>query len=124
MWDNETTFSDKQPLAAGSSENIVDTGGDDWGMGDPVYLQVALSAGAAGALTVAIESADAADMSGAVERAKYLVDASVAGRGGVVLAAPLPTGCGRYLRVRYAGASGGTVTAGLVAGAATSGMRR
>ncbi len=123
MWDNETTFSNKQPLADGPSDNIVDAGPDDIGLGEPIYLQIALGAGAAGELAVTVESSGAEDMAGAVGLARYLVDAAVVARGGVVLAAPLPTGCGRYLRLRYAGASGGTVTAGLVQGAQTSGMR-
>ena len=123
MWDIETTFSDRQALADGASDHIVDAGPDDIGLGEPVYLQVAIGRGASGDLTVAVESSDSAAMSGEVCLVKYLVDAAAVAKGGVVLAAPLPTGCGRYLRLRYSGASGGTVTAGLVQGAQTSTMR-
>ncbi len=123
MWDIDAAFSTRQTLADGPSDHTVDAGPDDLGLGDPVYLQVSLGKGAAGDLTVTLESSAAADMAGAVERATYLVDAAVVARGGTVLAAPLPTGCGRYLRLRYAGASGAKVTAGLVQAAQTSGMR-
>ena len=44
-------------------------------------------------------------------------------RGGVVLVAPLPTGCKRYLRLAYSGPASGKVTAGLVESPQTSGMR-
>ena len=123
MWDNETTFSNRQVLADAASENIVDAGADDLGLGEPVYLQISLSSGCSGSLTVAVDSADAPNMGGAVKRVEYLVDAGAVAKGGTVLAAPLPTGCGRYLQLRYSGATGGTVTAGLVQGAQTSGMR-
>ena len=122
MWDNETTFSNLQPLFDGASQHIVDAGPDDIGLGEPVYLQVSLGAGASGALTVAVESSDQADMSGSVQRVRYLVDAARVARGGTVLAAALPTGCGRYLQLQYSGATGGTVTAGLVQGAQTAGL--
>lgn len=123
MWDFETTFSNRQTLADGPSENIVDAGQDDIGAGEPVLLQVALGRGASGDLAVAVESSDAPDMTGSVQRVRYLVDAATVARGGVALVAPLPTGCRRYLRLQYSGASGGRVTAGLVQGAQTSGMR-
>ena len=55
--------------------------------------------------------------------ARYKVAAETVVRGGVVLAAPLPTGCRRYLRLVYSGPADGRVTAGLVEGAQTSGMR-
>lgn len=123
MWDNELTFSNRQTLAAGNSDNTVDTGaGGDIALGEPVILQVSLSAGASGALTVALESAPDVTMAAPVKRAQWLVDAARVARGGVVLAAPLPSGCGRCLRLAYSGAAGGTVTAGLVQGAQTSGM--
>jgi hypothetical protein len=122
MWDNETTFSNRQPLAEGASENIVDAGPGDIGAGEPVILQVSLSPGASGALTVTLETAKTEAMTAAVERVRWLVDAARAAKGGTVLAAPLPTGCDRYLRLRYSGATGGTVTAGLVQAAQTSGM--
>lgn len=122
MWDYETTFSNRQTLATAASENIVDIGPDDAGRGEAVYLQVALSSGASGTLTVTLETADSEDMTGGVDRAVYLVDAGVVAKGGVVLAAPLPTGCGRFARLAYAGASGGTVTAGIVQAPQTNGM--
>ncbi|MCD8351438.1 MAG: hypothetical protein LUC93_12595 [Planctomycetaceae bacterium] len=124
MWDNETTFSNRQTLADGPSETAVDVGPDDIGLGEPVYLQVSLSNGASGALEVTVETGDAPDLSDAVTLVTYHVAESVLKHGGTVLAAPVPTGCRRYLRLQYDGASGGTVTAGLVQGAQTSGMNR
>lgn len=123
MWDKETTFSNLQTLAEADSENVVDTGGDDLGLGEPVYLQVAVGKGATGSLTVAVKTAAVAAMTGAMTLAQYTVAADAVARGGVVLAAPLPTGCKRYLRLRYSGAAGAKVTAGLTQGAQTSGMR-
>lgn len=123
MWDNETAFSNRQTLADSDSDNIVDAGADDLGPGEPVYLEVSLSAGCSGSLTVGIDSADADNMTGAHRVAEYLVDEAAVAKGGTVLAAALPTGCGRYLRLHYSGATGGRVTAGLVQGAQTSGMR-
>jgi hypothetical protein len=124
MWDNENIFSDRQTLAAASSQNIIDSGGDDLGLGEPLYLQVALSGGGSGALTVTVNTADDAGMTDAVAVATYPVAAARVAGGGVVLAAPLPTGCRRFLRLAYSGASGGLVTAGLVQAAQTSGMRK
>ena len=123
MWDNETTFSNLQTLADAASTNIVDTGGDDLGLGEPVYLQVSLTTGASGDLSVAVETSDTGDMAASIRLAHFLIEESAVTRGGVVLAAPLPTGCKRYLRLRYTGATGGKVTAGLVQGAQTSGMK-
>lgn len=123
MWDHETTFSNRQSLSEGKSENIVEAGPDDIGLGEPVYLQAALSQGATGSLTVGVESSDTPDMAGAVERVCFLIDADRVAKGGVVLAAPLPTGCGRFLQLTYSGASGGVITAGLVQAPQTSGMR-
>ncbi len=122
MWDNETTFSNLQPLATGASANVVDVGTGDIALGEPVLLQLSLSPGAGGALTVTLESAKDAVMTAPVQRASWLVDASRVARAGVVLAAPLPSGCDRYLRLRYSGATGGAVTAGLVQSAHTAGM--
>jgi hypothetical protein len=124
MWDNDTTFSNRQTLSAGASDAVVDAGPDDLGLGEPVYLQVMLTGGAGGELTVAVETADAEVMTGAVELAAFKIPAATVAAGGTVLAAPLPTGCRRYLRLQYSGAAGGFVTAGLVQGAQTSGLRR
>lgn len=123
MWDNETTFSTRQNLSEGKSENIVCAGPDDAGIGEPLYLQIALSRGVTGSLTIGVDSSDSPDMTGAVERVRYLVDSERVEKGGVVLAAPLPSGCGKYLQLSYSGASGGVVTAGLVQAPQTSGMR-
>lgn len=125
MWDNETTFSDRQTLVSTGidSDNIVDVGADDIGLGEPVYLQVVVTQGCTGTLALKVKTGSASDMTGAATLAEYTVGATLLAKGGCVLAAPLPTGCKRYLRLNYAGAAAGKVTAGLVQGAQTSGMR-
>lgn len=120
MWDKENMFSYKQPLAAGNSTDIVDVGPGDAGKGMPLNLAVVLGPGASGALVVTVSTSDAADMSGAVEIAKYTILANKVAAGGDVLSADLPTGCKRYLRLAYAGATGGTVSAGLTQGKQTA----
>ncbi|MCC8166716.1 MAG: hypothetical protein LIQ31_11340 [Planctomycetes bacterium] len=126
MWDYETIFSDKQKLATENttSENILDVGPKDIAPGEPVVLQISLDRGGNSALTVTVESANDAAMSDAVDRVVYLVDADKGRAGGVVLAAPLPSGGGRFLRLKYSGGVGASVVAGLVQAAQTSGMRR
>lgn len=122
MWDAENLFSNEQALAAGDSDNIVDVGAADVGKGQTIILQVNVGTGAAGALSIALKTSDADDMTGARTVAEYFITADQVGRGGVVLAAALPTGCDRYLRLTYGGATGGAITAGLVLGAETSQM--
>ncbi|MCD7896435.1 MAG: hypothetical protein LUG50_07125 [Planctomycetaceae bacterium] len=126
MWDYETIFSDNQKLETENttSGNILDVGPKDIAPGEPVVLQISLDRGGDSALTVTVESAGDAAMSDAVDRVVYLVDAERVRAGGVVLAAPLPSGCGRFLRLKYTGGVGATVVAGLVQAAQTSGMRR
>lgn len=125
MWDKETTFSTLQTLVTGGADStdVVDAGPGDIGLGEAVYLQVSVTPGCTGTLTVQVKTADTADMTGAVKLAEYLVGAVRLAKGGPVLAAPLPTGCKRYLRLNYAGAAGGKITAGLAQGAQTAGMR-
>ena len=123
MWDKETTFSDQQALAAGNSENVVDAGPDDIGLGHPVYLQLALTKGATGALEVAVETSDNVSLSDAITLVTYKVEADRVARGGIILAAQLPTGCKRYLRLAYSGAAGGKITAGLTPGVQTSTLK-
>lgn len=122
MWDAETMFSNDQTLANADSDNIVDTGPKDSGKGHPIYLQVSTSAGATGALTVSLLSSDNKDMSSPATVATHSVPASRTAQGGVVLAAPLPSGCKRYLQLKYAGASAGTISAGLVLGTHTANL--
>lgn len=120
MWDNDTAFSVRQTLSDADSDKIVDAGPDDLGLGEPVYLQVTLTSGAAGDLTVTVETSDLPNMAASVQLVRYLVEAKAVAKGGTVLAAPLPTGCKRYLQLHYSGATGGKVTAGLVQGAQTN----
>lgn len=122
MWDAENMFSFNQALAAGNSDNIVDVGPGDAGKSEPLRLNVLVGAGASGALVVAVSTSDAKDMTGAAEIARYTVAAGKVAKGGDVLVADLPTGCKRYLRLAYSGATGGTVTAGLTWGGQTAGL--
>ncbi|MCD8349906.1 MAG: hypothetical protein LUC93_04760 [Planctomycetaceae bacterium] len=122
MWDAETMFSNDQALADAESDNIVDTGPKDAGKGHPLYLQVSTTSGASGALTVTLKTSNSADMSGAVTVATFIAPAERVAEGGVVLAAPIPSGCKRYLQLAYAGASGGGVSSGLVLGAHTANL--
>lgn len=125
MWDKETAFSEQQVLvsAGADSDNTVDVGPDDIGPGEPVHIEVSVTPGCTGALTLLVKTADTEDMTGSRKLAEYLVPAAVLAKGGTVLAAPLPSGCSRYLRLNYLGAAGGKVTAGLVQAAQTAGMR-
>ncbi len=120
MWDSETLFSDDQTLAAGDSDNIVHVSGDIGG-GNPVVLQVNTSGGASGGdLVVVLKTSSLASMAGAKEIARYTVPVAKAATGGVVLAATVPTGCQNFLQLSYSGATGGTITAGLVLAAQTN----
>ena len=126
MWDAENLFSDEQALAAGNSDNIVDTGVNEIGRGQSILLNAVLSGGASGNLVVTVNAADAATSSALTSPqavATFIVPSDRVARGGSVLVASLPTGCKRFLRLGYAGASGGTITAGLVQGAETSQMK-
>lgn len=120
MFDRQNMFSHDQNLAVGDSTDIIDVGVAEIGRGQPIYLTVIGSGGATGALTVTVKTSSAPDMTGAVEVVKFTISAERMARGGTVLAAPLPTGCKRYLRLAYAGATGGTVSAALALGAETS----
>ena len=119
MFDGENLFSNRQTLAAGASENTVDLGARDAGPGRPAILSVILSGGAAGALIVTLTTGDDSALADGRTAATYAIPAALAARGGAVLAAALPSGLDRYLRLGYAGSTGGTVTAGLVQGAET-----
>ncbi len=122
MWDNELIFSNKQLLADADSENLIDTGGPEAGLGGTVQLQVSLSSGCTGELAISLDSSNSPVMANAVRVVQYIVDEPRVAKGGVVLAAPLPTGCKRFVRLKYAGASGGYVTAGLTMNAQTAGI--
>jgi hypothetical protein len=119
MFDAENLFSHNQTLADGPSANIVDCGVKEVGTGQPVLLAVILSDGASGGLAVTLVTGSDSELSDEREAASFIVPADRVEMGGTVLTATLPGGCDRYLRLEYAGASGGTVTAGLVQGAET-----
>ncbi len=122
MWDAELIFSNRQTLTDGESDTVVDTGGPEIGLGGTVQLQIAVDSECSGTLTVGLDTADNEAMTGAVRVAQFIVGADRIDKGGIVLAAPLPSGCKRYLRLQYSGASGGHITAGLTYASQTSGM--
>lgn len=124
MWDADNMFSNQQAVAAtGKSGNTVAVPPHDAGKGRPVILEVMIADPVgAGTMTVEVETADNAAMTGAKVIAKHDLDNATLMRGGSVLAAALPTGCLRYLRLAYVigGTFSAKVTAGLVNGAQTN----
>lgn len=121
MWDGDNEFSYKQPVAAGDSNHVVDMGGPDVGKGTPIFLQVTLSRGVTGGpLVVSLMTSARSDFATSKKVADFPIPAETVEAGGDVLSAPLPNGCLRYLKLAYAGATGGTVTAGLTQGRQTA----
>lgn len=124
MLDAETLFSNKQNLAAGPSDNIIQTpNGLDGeikykgniGTGRPVYLEVIVHNVTGGPLTVTLNSSDIDTMAGAVAVASYVIPADQIAQGGSVLTAQVPSTCKKFLQLQYSGsATGGQITAGLV----------
>lgn len=113
--DKLTMFSENQALSSGvDSDNILDVGPGDLGVGNNISLFVSTDGAATGAMTVSLSTSDSEDMTGAVKLADYFVATDKVQALGVVLKTRLPAGCKRYLRLLYSGATGGTVSAGLV----------
>ncbi|MDR1520240.1 MAG: hypothetical protein LBU23_08900 [Planctomycetota bacterium] len=133
MFDTETLFSNEQylipptppqsgptPPASNDSTFVVDAGKQvDAGSNGGAVLAVVLGGGNSGTLTISVNTSDDSDgddLGSAVTVASFVVPAAKVAKGGAVLSARLPSGCKRYLRLHYANASGGNVTAGLVQG--------
>ncbi len=112
--DKQMYFSDEQALAAGNSTKILDMGLPDAGVGRDLDLFVIVDGAPSAALTVTLQGADNAAFTAPVTIATYPVPAADVARGGKVVRGRLPHGCRRFLRLAYAGVSGGTVTAGIV----------
>ena len=118
LLDRETLFSDAQDLAPGLSDHVlrVQRGIGDYGIGDDVSLFVHVSdVTTAADLTVTLQMSETESMTAPKALGIWTVPADIVGQGGVVLATRVPAGAvGQYLRLAYAGVTGGVVNAGLV----------
>ena len=121
MFNYQQMFSNQQALAAADADDLVYVGKGDAGK-SMLDLQVIVGAGASGALKVTISTGSLDDGSDAAEIASFSVPADKVARGGDVLNVRLPTGCKEYLKLSYSGATGGTVTAGIVFSGQTNGI--
>lgn len=114
------TFSDGQAIAAGPSTNVIDLGplgggntGRQIGAGTPLYLAVVFPTALVGDLTISIQTSDA-EGSGYATVASTTV-AAADGAAGTKIAIPVPSaGLKRFVRLNYAGGTGGTIWAGIV----------
>lgn len=122
--DYANMFSKDQAVTATAlSASTVDIGPGDAGPSEQASLFVSASTAytGAGTLTVELHTADAVaadgSLTGPVTIASYAVPNARLTAGGKLVAARLPHGCKRYLRVNYAVAgtiAAGKITAGLV----------
>ena len=125
--DAETMFSEKQAVTASAdSTNIVDSGGVDYGKGEPVSLYVHADGYTGGTLKVDLKTSHTLagqNLSAPDTLATFNVTAAQMTKGGQVVAAALPQGCKRYLGLSYTATGGGTngfITAGLNMGTHTN----
>ena len=122
--DYENMFSKDQAVTAtGGSTSSVDLGPGDAGPSERVSLFVTANPAFTGAGTIAVEvqtsGAVAAngDLTSPATIASYAVSNANLAAGGKLLAARLPHGCKRYLRLNYVVSgtiAAGKITAGLV----------
>lgn len=114
------TFSDGQAIAAGPSTNVIDLGplgggntSRQIGAGTPLFLALVFPTALVGALTVSLQTSD-------TEGGTYTTVASTSvavadGVAGSKIAVPVPSaGLKRFVRLNYAGGTGGTIWAGIV----------
>ncbi|MDR1242319.1 MAG: hypothetical protein LBM00_06020 [Deltaproteobacteria bacterium] len=121
--DHENMFSRGQAFTAtAGSTNSVDLGPGDAGPAERLSLFVNVDTAFTGAGTIAVEAhtAEAAAADGTLTSPETLAIFPLANAaltaGGKVLAARLPHGCKRYLRLKYTVSgtlAGGSLTAGL-----------
>ena len=113
IWDYENMFYHKKAIASlGDASDVVANGGGGAAY-DAAFLAVNVAGGAtSAALTVKLQHADTADGTYA-DVATYTVPADATGN---VLAARLPAGLKKFMRLACTGAQSGdaVVTAGLV----------
>ena len=116
--DYENMFSKEQAVTAtASSTNTIDLGPGDAGPSGRVSLFVSADPAfsGAGSLSVDLQTSAAPD-SGFVSIASFALTNAALTAGGKLIAARLPHGCKRYLRLNYA------VTGALTAGKITAGL--
>lgn len=120
--DAQNTFSKEQAVTAtAASANTLDLGRGDHGPSERISLVVYAKGYTAGAATVELQTSDIANAAGVlttpVTIASFPVSEDALKAGGMIVAARLPHGLKRYVRLNYkmspAGADG-TLTAGLV----------
>jgi len=114
--DAQLQFSNKQALAAGPSENVVDLGlPRNIGVGENVYLFIGVSAPTTGETTVTVEaSADEAFTAPVVAQTVGVIPTG-APAGSRLIARLQPDQIdSRFIRLAYAGGTAGEVTAAVV----------
>jgi len=124
--DYQNLFSNRQALATGPSENIIDVNRRyedrqrDIGPGYPIEVLCVIADTVVGAtgLSVDLQTADTEDFADAVTlQTAYLNGADQLVGGAQVPLSTLPTGCKRYLRLNYTVTgtpTAGTIIAGLI----------
>lgn len=114
IFDQQNMFFDKVKVTATNNGNtIANIGGGD--AHDPLFIVVHASTAitAASGCTATLETADDDKFSSnKVAVAKYTLPAS---KKGLLLAAKLPYGMKKFIRLTVEGATGGEITAGLTA---------
>lgn len=107
--DAENKLFDAQDLSAGTSSNVVanGAGGDAY---NALWLYAKVDKVLSGAATVAINTSDTEDMSGAVTLASLALPAAVGSEAKV----KVPAGTKKYIQAVVSGATTGTVSAALV----------
>ena len=125
--DAELQFSDNQAVAAAAdSDNVIDLGGADIGKGESVYLYVHANGYTGGTLKVDLKTSNEVagqNLSSPTNLVSFEAGADAMAKGGQVIAAALPVGCKRYLRLAYTpdgGGADGKITAGLNMGPQTN----
>ena len=122
IFDAQNTFSKDQAVTATAlSTNTLDLGRGDHGPSERISLVVCANGYTAGAGSVELQTADVAASDGALTSptviASFPVTADVLKAGGRIVAARLPHGLKRYVRLNYnmsTNGAGGTLTAALV----------
>ena len=123
IFDSTNLFSDAQVLTApAASTNVIDQGvAKDLGKGTPIPMLVQVVAAITGTLVVTVEVDDNDAFSSAKTVASYTFPVTApAGAQSALNFVPQGTD-ERYVRLSYAGITGGAVTAGITKGNQTNG---
>ncbi len=122
FFDAQNTFSmDQAVTSTALSTNTLDLGPGDHGPSERISLVVCATGFTAGAGTVELQTADVAAADGALTSpvviASFPVPAATLKAGGTIVAARLPHGLKRHVRLNYnmsTNGAGGKLTAALV----------